>query len=125
VDERICEFVTPYLKGPRTEKRYPSEFETTFFRITQEALTNVIRHAKAKHVWINFRPNKLAVKLEIRDDGVGFDVDAAQSRASMGGSLGLLGMHERVRLCGGSLKISSSRNAGTRVLASIPLAGGV
>ena len=91
----------PHLKTPRREKRFPSEVETTFFRVAQEALTNVVRHAKARNVWIEFRQSKRELQLGIRDDGVGFDVGAAQSRAVGGGSLGLLGMHERVRLCGG------------------------
>ena len=92
LDGRIREFVIPHLKAPRTEKRFPSEVETTFFRVAQEALTNVVRHAKAKNVWIDFRHSKRELRLEIRDDGVGFDVSAAQSRAVGGGSLGLLGM---------------------------------
>ena len=121
LDGRIREFVIPHLKAPRTEKRFPSEVETTFFRVAQEALTNVVRHAKAKNVWIKFRHSKTELRLEIRDDGVGFDVSAAQSRAVGGGSLGLLGMHERVRLCGGTLEISSLADSGTNVLATIPL----
>ena len=121
LDGRIREFVIPHLKTPRQEKRFPTEVETTFFRVAQEALTNVVRHAKARNVWIEFRQGKSELQLEIRDDGVGFDVGAAQSRAVGGGSLGLLGMHERVRLCGGSLEISSSADSGTNVLATIPL----
>jgi PAS domain S-box-containing protein len=124
LDERMREFVIPHLKAPRTEKRFPSEVETTCFRVAQEALTNVVRHAKATHVWIEFRPSKKALQLEIRDDGVGFDVAAAQSRAAGGGSLGLLGMQERVRLCGGTLEVSSSAGSGTSVLAAVPLVQG-
>jgi signal transduction histidine kinase len=119
LDERIREFVIPHFKAPRHERRFPTEVETTFFRVAQEALTNVVRHAKAKHVWIEFRQHKSGLQLGIRDDGVGFDVGAAQNRAIGGGSLGLLGMHERVKLCGGSVEISSA-NSGTSVLATIP-----
>jgi PAS domain S-box-containing protein len=121
LDRRIREFVMPHLKTPRREKRFPTEVETTFFRVAQEALTNVIRHAKARNVWIELRQSKSELQLGIRDDGVGFDVGAAQSRAVGGGSLGLLGMQERVRLCGGKMEISSSANSGTNVLATIPL----
>ena len=120
LDERIREFVIPHLKAPRRERRFPTEVETTFFRVAQEALTNVVRHAKAKHVWIEFRQHESGLQLGIRDDGVGFDVGAAQNRAVGGGSLGLLGMQERVKLCGGSVEISSSANSGTSVLATIP-----
>jgi len=119
LDERIREFVIPHFKAPRHERRFPTEVETTFFRVAQEALTNVVRHAKAENVWIEFRQHKSGLQLGIRDDGVGFDVGAAQNRAIGGGSLGLLGMHERVKLCGGSVEISSA-NSGTSVLATIP-----
>ena len=121
LDRRVREFVIPHLKAPRREQRFPSEVETTCFRVAQEALTNVVRHAKASHVWIEFSNTSREIQLGIRDDGVGFDVVAAQSRAAGGGSLGLLGMHERVRLCGGSLEITSSPDAGSKVLATIPL----
>ena len=121
LDRQIREFVIPHLKAPRREKRFPSEIETTCFRVAQEALTNVVRHAKATHVWIEIGHTTRELQLGIRDDGVGFDVVAARSRAAGGGSLGLLGMQERVRLCGGSLEITSSPGAGTKLLATIPL----
>jgi PAS domain S-box-containing protein len=121
LDRRVREFVIPHLKAPRRDKRFPPEVETTCFRVAQEALTNVVRHAKATHVWIEFGQTARELQLSIRDDGVGFDVVAARSRAIGGGSLGLLGMQERVRLCGGSLEITSSLDAGARVLATIPL----
>jgi len=121
LDRQIRPFVTPHFRGRRTEKRYPTEVETTCFRVAQEALTNVVRHAKAKNVWIEFGQTTRELQLGIHDDGVGFDVVAAQSRAATGGSLGLLGMNERVRLCGGSLELASSPGAGARVLATIPL----
>jgi PAS domain S-box-containing protein len=121
LDRRVREFVIPHLKAPRRDKRFPPEVETTCFRVAQEALTNVVRHAKATHVWIEFGQTARELQLSIRDDGVGFDVLAARSRAVGGGSLGLLGMQERVRLCGGSLEITSSPGAGAIVLATIPL----
>jgi PAS domain S-box-containing protein len=121
LDRRIREFVIPHLKAPRREKRFPPEVETTCFRVAQEALTNVVRHAKATHVWIECGHTARKLELGIRDDGVGFDVVAAQNRAAGGASLGLLGMQERVRLCGGSLEIKSSPGAGAKVVATIPL----
>ena len=121
LDSRVREFVIPHLKAPRREKRFPPEVETTCFRVAQEALTNVVRHAKATHVWIECGHTARKLQLGIRDDGVGFDVVATQSRAAGGASLGLLGMQERVRLCGGSLEIKSSPGAGAEVVATIPL----
>jgi signal transduction histidine kinase len=121
LDRQIREFVIPHLKAPRREKRFPSEIETTCFRVAQEALTNVVRHAKATNVWIEFGHTIRELQLGIRDDGIGFDVVAARSRAAGGGSLGLLGMQERVRLCGGTLEVTSSPGAGTKLLATIPL----
>ena len=123
LDRQVREFVVPYLKAPHREKRFPSEVETTCFRVAQEALTNVVRHAKATHVWIEIGHTTRELQLGIRDDGVGFDVVAAQNRAAGGGSLGLLGMQERVRLCGGRLDITSSPAAGAKLLATIPLIG--
>jgi PAS domain S-box-containing protein len=121
LDRQIREFVIPHLKAPRREKRFPTEVETTCFRVAQEALTNVVRHAKATNVWIEFDRTTRELQLGIRDDGIGFDVAAAHSRAAGGGSLGLLGMQERVRLCGGNLEITSSPGAGAKLLATIPL----
>ena len=124
LDRQVRGFVIPHLKTPRSEKRLPSEVETTCFRLAQEALTNVVRHAKAKNVWIELRQNSREAQLELRDDGLGFDVAAAQNRAVTGASLGLLGMQERVRLCQGKLEIISSPGCGTKVLATIPLTFG-
>jgi PAS domain S-box-containing protein len=121
LDRQVREFVVPHLKAPRREKRFPPEVETTCFRVAQEALTNVVRHAKATHVWIEIGHTTRELQLGIRDDGVGFDVVGAQNRAAGGGSLGLLGMQERVRLCGGTLEITSSPGAGAKLLATIPL----
>ncbi len=93
--------------------------ETTCFRVAQEALTNVVRHARAREVWVQLTcENELC--LTIRDDGSGFDVVAAQARASRGESFGLLGMRERVDIVNGRLTISSSPGKGTLVCACFP-----
>ena len=99
----------------------PSGLETMCFRIVQEALTNVVRHAKAKHVHVEFRQRDTELELIIRDDGIGFYVRAAQKRASRGVSFGLLGMQERVRLVGGQIEIESRPKRGTTIRASFPL----
>jgi signal transduction histidine kinase len=94
--------------------------ETTCFRIVQEALTNVARHAKAKHVWVNLQQQAEELQLEIRDDGVGGDVSAMQARALQGNSFGLLGMRERAELAGGTFTIKSAPAQGTEIHLSFP-----
>ncbi len=100
----------------------PSGLETMCFRIVQEALTNVVRHAKAKHVHVEMRQRDTELELIIRDDGIGFYVRAAQKRASRGVSFGLLGMQERVRIVGGQIEIESRPKRGTTIRARFPLA---
>jgi len=96
---------------------------TTCFRVAQEALTNIARHASAKNVWLDLHRSPSALELAIRDDGTGFDVDAARERAARGDSLGLVGMEERVSLAGGSIDISSTPGQGTEVRARFPIEG--
>jgi signal transduction histidine kinase len=95
---------------------------TVFFRVAQEALTNVARHANARNVWLDARASADTLQLTVRDDGIGFNVPAARQRALRGESLGLLGMEERVSLMSGTLQVTSAPNAGTTVRASIPQA---
>ncbi len=104
--------------------RHPAAVETTCFRIAQEALTNVARHADARTVRVSVRRDGGALALEIEDDGAGFDVGAARERATRGHSLGLLGMEERAMLAGGHLDIVSRSGHGTRIVARLPLDGG-
>jgi PAS domain S-box-containing protein len=100
--------------------RLTPALETTCFRVAQEALTNIVRHAQAREVWVRLAcDDKLC--LTIRDDGVGFDVSAAHARASHGESFGLLGMRERVGIVDGQLTISSSPGQGTLVYVCFPL----
>jgi signal transduction histidine kinase len=106
------------------EKRPPPSLETTCFRVAQEALTNVIRHAQAARVEVWLRVEGDQLQLTVRDEGKGFDVAAARRRAARGGSQGLLGMQERVGLAGGELEIDSAKGRGTTVRARLPLAGG-
>jgi signal transduction histidine kinase len=92
------------------------------FRVVQEALTNVVRHAHARHVWIELSQREGFAELVVRDDGVGFDVTRTLERAASGGNLGLLGMRERVEILGGHLKIESRVGEGTRICIALPLA---
>lgn len=112
----IGEFVVKSL-----ETKLLPNLETTCFRIVQEALTNIVRHAQAQQVYIELRQQENQLHLVIRDDGVGFDVQAARERATDGGSLGLLGMEERALLVGGQINIESVQQHGTKIHVWFPL----
>jgi signal transduction histidine kinase len=103
-------------------QRLPADIETTIYRIVQESLTNVARHAKASRVSVTISRHGGDVTVAVEDDGVGFDPEAAGTS----GRLGLVGMQERVALVGGTLDVESSPGSGTTVLARFPLrnAGG-
>jgi two-component system NarL family sensor kinase len=101
-------------------ERLPLRVESELFRITQEALTNVRKHAGAKHADITLRRRGSTITLAVRDDGRGF----SRSRRRSNGH-GLLGMRERAKLLGGRLRVSSAPAQGTRVVATVPLNGEV
>ena len=103
--------------------RFEPNLEITVFRIAQIALTNVARHARAKHVAVELRLRAAQLEIVIRDDGVGFDVPSALDRAAHGESMGLLSLQERVRLAGGQLEIKSSPGQGTEIRARFPIPG--
>jgi signal transduction histidine kinase len=104
--------------------RAAAELETACFRVAQEALTNIVRHAQAQRVWVELRQNEAELQMRIRDDGKGFDVAAARQRAVHGASLGLLGMQERVVLLRGLLNIQSEAGLGTTIQVRLPLTAG-
>lgn len=91
----------------------------TMYRLLQETLTNVARHARARKVAVELKRDESALELLVRDDGVGFEVSRAHDAVS-GGRLGLRGMRERVTLLGGSIEIESRLGQGTVVRARIP-----
>ena len=99
----------------------PPEVGTACFRVVQEALTNVVRHARARHVRVELRRRGATLRLNISDDGVGFDPREAQARSAHGASLGLVGMQERVLLAGGELIIEAAPGRGTTIRAHFPL----
>ncbi len=102
------------------DRELPSELASTAFRIVQEALTNVMRHAQASRVAVTLVIAPTSLSLRIHDDGVGF-VPAAERAGPAG--VGLLGMRERALALGASLHIQSSPGAGTEVSATFPLPG--
>ncbi|MCR4393721.1 MAG: GAF domain-containing sensor histidine kinase [Dehalococcoidales bacterium] len=105
-----------------TEFRKPAPIvEMALFRIAQEAVANVIKHAKASSALVKLHYNGENINLEISDDGVGFDVTSVFSMQTTPRNLGLLGLKERAEMCGGKLTIDSSPGNGTRVKTVIPI----
>lgn len=99
--------------------RLPADIETAIYRVAQEALTNIIKHAEAKHVSVVIERRTREVRLVIEDDGIGFEPDLAGAVANL--RLGVSGMRERLAFVGGSLRIESSRGGGTSVFIRVPL----
>jgi signal transduction histidine kinase len=99
------------------EKRLPGEVETALYRVVQESLTNIVKHANARSVSISVARRDSAVAAVIEDDGAGFD-----QRAVREGGVGLLGMRERLALLDGRVEIESRPGAGTTLVAEVPLA---
>jgi two-component system, NarL family, sensor histidine kinase DevS len=97
------------------DARLPSEVETALYRIVQEAFTNVLKHASASRVSVQLNRGASSVTLVVHDDGKGFDPANVRD-----GSLGLVGMRERVALLGGHLVIESSEDAGSMLKAEVP-----
>jgi signal transduction histidine kinase len=99
----------------------PLQLETTLFRVIQEAATNIVRHAHAKNVTISLRFNKRSIRVHIRDDGRGFDVEEAIRSKDRPRGLGLLGMKERAELMHGTLSMHSHPGGGTEIDIEIPI----
>ncbi len=116
---RLAGFVLHFSADALGGRLAPA-LETACFRVAQEAITNVVRHAQAHEVWVTLHCQD-ELCLTIRDNGVGFNVAAAQARAAHGGSFGLLGMRERVGIVGGRLTISSSPGHGAQIHACFSL----
>jgi signal transduction histidine kinase len=94
-----------------------SEIATALFRIFQECLTNVMRHAKATEVNTNISVDNRTLRLEVADNGIGFDEAQVKDKKT----LGLLGMQERVALINGTCQIKGAKNNGTSVIITVPL----
>jgi PAS domain S-box-containing protein len=114
--------VSVHLHVAEQQKRFPPKIEILFYRIVQEALTNVAKHAQAESVAISLERKDLTASLYITDDGKGFEVKRYFSSAP--GSrrgLGILGMKERVELNGGTFYIDSEPGEGTRISIRVPI----
>jgi two-component system sensor histidine kinase UhpB len=106
------------------DERLAPELETTLFRVVQEALTNVARHAQASLVRLRLQHQESTVLAFIEDDGQGFDVvKVVNGKAEINGT-GLLGMRERVTLLGGRFNIQSRPGHGTQLFIEIPVGHG-
>lgn len=108
-----------FQSGMLPDRLHP-DIETACFRIAQEAMTNVLRHAEARNVWVDVRRNGDQLHLSLGDDGRGFDVAAARQRATEGASLGLINMQERASLVGGRIEVTSRPGQGSVIDVFLP-----
>lgn len=113
VDVQIVETGSP--------RRFNSTVETELFRIVQEAVTNIARHADARHARIAFDFQEGAVEIEVEDDGVGFDPEQPGTTSDPRSGLGLISMGERVSIVGGEFAVNSSPGHGTRIHLRVPI----
>jgi two-component system NarL family sensor kinase len=100
--------------------RLPADTELTLYRILQEALKNVEKHARARHVTVRLWRRGAFVQLAIDDDGIGFDPDQRRNGRIPGAALGLLGMRERASIVSGVFTVKSAPRLGTRIEVRIP-----
>jgi PAS domain S-box-containing protein len=115
------EFVSLSLKD---DDRFPATLETACFRIVQEGVTNILRHAHASCISVRLERAGDYLLLVIGDDGVGFDVKTVRAAGPTTATLGLRGMEERAQAIGGTLMIDSAAALGTQICASFPLSAG-
>jgi signal transduction histidine kinase len=103
--------------GDQESSQYPADIETTAYRVVQEALTNVLKHAAASTVSLVLECHEGSLQIIVEDDGKGFDPEKSDSQSR----LGLAGMRERLSMVGGTLAIDSEPAAGTTLYIRIPL----
>jgi signal transduction histidine kinase/ligand-binding sensor domain-containing protein len=109
------------LETPDLPARVPDELGIVGFRVVQEALTNVVRHAQARRAAVVVRYAPGGLDIRVTDDGSGFDVVETLERSPAGGHAGLLGMKERVEAMGGELHVRAAAGRGTEIQARLPL----
>ena len=112
--------VTVHFQSEMIDSFFPGEDAVHLYRIVQEALNNIARHSKAQEAWVILKETSGELSLEVRDNGVGFDLAGEIIRAS-GEGLGLMGMRERAEHLKGSFSINSAPHQGTVVQVRIPL----
>jgi len=113
--------VAVQFEFPEADPELSPEARIAVFRVVQEALSNVERHAKAETVLVGCDVSPRKLTIEVEDDGVGFEPDEMRQPRESGQGLGLLGMRERLALLGGTCSVESQPGHGTRVLIHVPL----
>lgn len=128
--EAICNLTNRFHKQTGIDVCFEGEeqirvrnalIETNLIRVTQEALTNIAKHAQAKHIDIRLEIDTNSICLQIVDDGIGFDMNDAQGNNSFKRSSGLKIMHERIASCGGNVMIDAKPGNGTAIVVEVPL----
>ena len=107
------------------DRRLPPDVETALFRVLQEAITNVVKHAGADSVGVILESIEGEIRLIIEDNGQGFQADQGAVVALGKSHLGLLGVRERLALVNGRLEVESTPGSGTTVYACVPIAEGM
>ncbi len=109
------------LEAGRLSDRVSRDAQGVIFYIVEEAVGNARKHSQARHIWVRLHENANELVAEVRDDGVGFEVQTMQASYDKRGSLGMLNMSERAQLINGTLAVASAPGQGTRVTLTMPL----
>jgi two-component system, NarL family, sensor histidine kinase UhpB len=110
------------VNGVAADMAVPPDVGTAIYRIVQEALTNVAKHADATHVSVIVEKQTDGLRLIVEDNGRGFDIPTANERMRNGRRLGMASIRERAALVGGTLEVESSPQQGTAIYVRVPLA---
>ncbi|MBI4301111.1 MAG: PAS domain S-box protein [Chloroflexi bacterium] len=113
--------VAPYIEITGEKRRLPPEVELALFRIVQEALNNIAKHAQATEVVVSVSLGEDRVNITVSDNGRGFEIPSNWVEGAAEGRLGLLGMRERAQLVGGFLTIESAQGKGTTISVEVPI----
>lgn len=117
----VAQGIETAIEADLPAARLPRHIEVALFRVVQEAVNNIARHACATHVQIALMVREEAVTVAVADDGRGFDVEGALGQSATSERVGLLGMQERVNLLAGSIQIHSSIGRGTEIVVEAPI----
>lgn len=104
-----------------SKHRFSPEIETTIYRIAQEALTNVAKHANADQIDIEMKNDNNSIQITIEDNGEGFDVSDLEKLPESGQGIGLIGLRERVLILNGQFQLNSKQNRGTTIKIALPI----
>ena len=113
--------ITLRFDGLTADQGLSADSASCLYRIAQEGLRNVAKHARATEVCVGLTSDGVNVQLVVKDDGTGFSVGVDRTNSG----LGLLSMKERIRMANGTLSITSQPGRGTEISASVPLSGGL